>query len=73
MEDPIMIDARGYSCPTPLLMIQKAIKEGNNPATVEMLVDAPCAVENVSRYGKKAGYQVAVEDKGDYTKLTLTK
>ena len=54
-------------------MIQKAIKEGNNPATVEMLVDAPCAVENVSRYGKKAGYKVAVEDKGDHTKLTLTK
>ena len=30
-----------------------------------MLVDAPCAVENVSRYGKKTGYKVAVEDKGD--------
>ena len=38
-----------------------------------MLVDAPCAVEHVSRYGKKTGYKVAVEDKGDYTKLTLTK
>ena len=68
-----MIDARGYSCPTPLLMIQKAIKEGNNPATVEMLVEAPWAEENVSRYGKKTGYKVAVEDKGDYTKLTLPK
>ena len=68
-----MIDARGYSCPTPLLMIQKAIKEGNNPPTVEMLVDATSAVENVSRYGKKTGYKVAVEDKGDHTKLTLTK
>ena len=50
-----MNDARGYSCPTPLLMIQKAIKEGKHPATVEMLVDAPCAVENVSRYGRRPG------------------
>ena len=24
-----MVDARGYSCPTPVIMVQKAVKEGS--------------------------------------------
>ena len=67
-----MIDARGYSCPTPLLMVQKAIKE-QNPATLEVAVDNQCSVENVKRFAQNAGYQVKVSDfEGDF-KLVLTK
>ncbi|NLU24029.1 MAG: recombinase [Clostridiales bacterium] len=67
-----MIDARGLSCPGPVLMVQKAVKEGN-PASLEVLVDDKCAVENITRFAKNNGYAVAVADAaGDYS-LTLSK
>ena len=67
-----MVDARGYSCPTPVIMVQKAVKEGN-PAKLEVAVDNQCSVENVTRLAQNAGYKVQVSDfEGDF-KLTLTK
>ena len=33
-----MVDARGYSCPMPVIMVQKAVK-GQNPGQLEVLVD----------------------------------
>ena len=67
-----MVDARGYSCPTPVIMVQKAVKDGS-PAKLEVAVDNQCSVENVTRFAQKAGYRVSVTDfEGDF-KLTLTK
>ena len=67
-----MIDARGYSCPTPVVMVQKAVKNGA-PDTLEVAVDNQCSVENVTRCARNAGYQVEVRDfEGDF-KLVLTK
>ncbi len=67
-----MVDARGYSCPTPVVMVQKAVKEGN-PTKLEVAVDNQCSVENVTRFAQNAGYKVQVSDfEGDF-KLTLTK
>ena len=67
-----MIDARGYSCPTPVVMVQKAVKNGA-PDTLEVAVDNQCSVENVSRFARNAGYQVEARDfEGDF-KLVLTK
>ncbi len=67
-----MVDARGYSCPTPVIMVQKAVKDGS-PKQLEVLVDNQCSVENVTRFAKNAGYQVAVKDFEGNFKLTLTK
>lgn len=67
-----MIDARGYSCPMPVVMVQKAVKNGA-PNSLEVVVDNQCSVENVQRFARNAGYQVEVQDfAGDY-KLILTK
>lgn len=67
-----MVDARGYSCPTPVIMVQKAVKDGS-PQKLEVAVDNQCSVENVKRFAQNAGYQVKVSDfEGDF-KLTLTK
>ena len=67
-----MVDARGYSCPTPVVMVQKAVKE-KNPSKLEVAVDNQCSVENVTRFAQNAGYKVSVaEFEGDF-KLTLTK
>lgn len=68
-----MIDARGYACPMPVVMVQKAVKSGQ-PQELEVLVDNPCAVENVSRFASNQGYAVEVRDaEDDEYKLLLTK
>ena len=64
-----MVDARGYSCPTPVIMVQKAVKDGA-PATLEVAVDNQCSVENVTRFARNAGYQVQVSDLDGDFKLT---
>ena len=67
-----MVDARGLSCPAPVLMVQKEVKKGA-PKSLEILVDDRCAVENITRFGRSQGYQVAVAEDGDDFLLTLTR
>ena len=52
-----MVDTRGYICPTPVLMVQKALKD--RPAMVEVLAEAGAAVENITRFAHSQGYQVS--------------
>lgn len=68
-----MIDARGYACPMPVVMMQKAVKDGT-PQQVEVLLDNPCSVENVTRFAGNNGYEVEVRpaDDDEYT-LVLTR
>ena len=67
-----MIDARGYSCPTPVVMVQKAVKNGA-PDTLEVAVDNQCSVENVTRYGHSQGYKVETAPEGADFRLKLKK
>ena len=67
-----MVDARGLLCPMPVVMVQKEVK-ANAPATLDVLVDDPCAVENVTRFANSQGYKVAVTEDGADFKLALTK
>ena len=66
-----LLDARGLSCPEPVIMIRKAMMSKEN--AYEMVVDNPTSRENVTRYAEHQGYTVAVaESAGEYT-LTMTK
>lgn len=67
-----MIDARGYSCPMPVVMVQKEVKK-NAPAELEVLVDNQCAVENVTRFAENHGYSAAATKEGEDFRLKLTK
>lgn len=67
-----MVDARGFLCPMPVVMVQKEVK-AHNPSTLDVLVDDPCAVENITRFAGSCGYQIAVAEEGPDFKLTLTK
>lgn len=68
-----MIDARGLSCPLPVIMTQKAVN-ADHPDTLEVLVDNQTAVQNVSRFAGSAGYRIAVKELEDEEFcLTLTK
>lgn len=66
-----MVDARGYSCPMPVIMVQKAVKKENGD--LEVLVDNQCAVDNVTRFAENQGYTVTVEPKGSDFRLLLKK
>ena len=60
------LDARGLSCPEPVIMIQKAMK--TKEAAYVMIVDNHASKENVTRFAEKSGYQVSVnESNGEYT------
>ena len=67
-----MVDARGFSCPMPVVMVQKEVKK-NAPANLEVLVDNQCSVENVTRFAEGQGYQVKVAVEGEDFRLTLSK
>ena len=66
-----MVDTRGYICPTPVLMVQKALKDG--PASLEVLCDARAAVENITRFARSQGYQISEVPGGPQYRLPLTK
>ncbi len=66
-----MIDAKGLSCPQPVILTKKALKE--TPAGISIQVDNVCAVENISRFGNNSGYAVQVAQEGDTYTLTLSK
>ena len=67
-----MIDARGYSCPMPVVMVQNEVKK-SAPDTLEVLVDSQTCVENVTRFGEKQGYAVSCANEGADFRLTLKK
>lgn len=65
------IDARGLSCPQPVILATQAMKAGQFPIEVE--VDTVTARENVRRAATNAGLHVSVETKGDEFTLTIEK
>jgi tRNA 2-thiouridine synthesizing protein A len=66
-----VVDARGLSCPQPVIDTKKAISAGQFPIVV--LVDTVTSRENVRRIAEKSGLKVAVTQDGDEFKLTLSK
>ena len=64
-------DARGLSCPQPVIMARNAIKEGVFP--IEILVETVTSRENVRRASEKMGCTVEIEEAGDEFRLILNK
>jgi TusA-related sulfurtransferase len=67
-----MIDARGLSCPMPVLMVQREVKK-NQPKTIEVLVDNMTAVGNITRFAASQHYEVRYEEKAGDFRMTLWK
>ena len=66
-----MVDARGLSCPMPVLMTKKAMKRKED--YYQVLVDSKTPCENVTRFAESQGYKVEVEEKGGEYLLKLSK
>ena len=63
------VDARGLSCPQPVILTRNAIQVGDFP--IEVLVETVTSRENVKRAAEKAGCVVQVEEMAGEFKLTL--
>jgi len=67
------VDARGFSCPQPVLMTLDGIKKADTGEIV-ILVDTDTSKENVSRAATSQGWQVkdVLEEGGGY-RVTISK
>ena len=66
------IDARGFACPMPVIMVQKEVK-ASAPSELKVLVDNKCAVENVTRFARSERYNVTSREMEDDFEVVLTK
>ena len=67
----IEVDARGFSCPVPVVKTRKAIDDNpNQPITV--LVESEVSKENVTRLAQGKGYSVDTVTVEDGFELNLS-
>ncbi|MEG0895739.1 MAG: sulfurtransferase TusA family protein, partial [Oscillospiraceae bacterium] len=52
----VTIDARGLSCPQPVVLTKKALAENKNCAII--IVDNTIALENITRFAENKGLTV---------------
>jgi TusA-related sulfurtransferase len=68
-----VVDARGLSCPQPVLMTLDEIKNVNRGEIVVM-VDTDTSKENVSRAAKIQGWEVVdIQPEGEGYRITIRK
>ena len=65
-----LVDARGLSCPQPVILTRRAIQAGDLPA--EVAVDSAAALENVRRAAERLGCQATVTEVGDEYRVTIS-
>ena len=68
-ENNRVVDARGHSCPEPVLMTKKALAQQSG--RLQVLVDNQVAVDNIIRFAQNKGLAVRVENKGSDFQLTI--
>ncbi len=66
--EALKIDARGLSCPQPVLLTMEALKQ--NAPRYEIVVDNHTAQQNVTRCLKRAGKTVTAAVSGEDITLT---
>ncbi len=66
------IDARGLSCPLPVIKTKKALEETTD-GQITVIVDNAAARDNVTRLAKSKKCTVSVDKKGDDYYLTLAR
>ena len=67
-----MIDARGLSCPMPVVMVQNEVKK-SSPDNLKVQVDSMVCVENITRFANSKKYDVEIIKNDGEFELILTK
>lgn len=65
------IDARGLSCPQPVVLTQKVIQEGHD--VLEVIVDNEVSKENILRLVNKSGMKSEIRKEGDDMVIIIEK
>jgi len=65
------IYARGLSCPQPVVLVDRAVKEGSTD--LEILVDNEVSRENVLRMAARRGFKTDVRQEGQDTIIRATR
>ena len=66
------VDARGLSCPQPVINARKKMKQVGSGA-IEVIVDTTTSRDNVTRMATKEGWGVETRGEGEDILLVLTK
>jgi tRNA 2-thiouridine synthesizing protein A len=67
------VDARGLSCPQPVLMTLNQIKQSGK-GRIEVIVDTETSRENVTRAAESQGWRVEnIHPEGDVYKIEISK
>ena len=67
------VDARGLSCPQPVLMTMDEMK-ASGKGQITILVDTDTSKENVSRAAQSQGWQVEdVQEEGEGYRISIKK
>jgi len=67
------IDARGKTCPVPLIMTKKALEEADTDETLVILLDNETSSGNVTRFLEDHGMVVHAQKEGSNITLTVHK
>ncbi|HUT69621.1 MAG TPA: sulfurtransferase TusA family protein [Desulfatiglandales bacterium] len=68
-----IVDARGFSCPQPVLMTLDEIKKVDK-GEIQVLVDTDTSKENVDRAATSKGWEVKdIQEEGEGYRITISK
>ena len=67
------VDARGLSCPEPVLLTRNALTDLLKVDELEVLVETVASRENVRRMAESKGFDVRTEEAADGFRLLITK
>lgn len=71
MSERMKIDARGLSCPQPVLETKRAIERAK-AGELTVLVDTATSRENVRRFAENAGWRAEARAVEDYYEVRIT-
>ena len=60
--DKNIVDARGLSCPQPVILTMKALEKNTS---VRVLADNETAVQNITRFADSKGKSISTEKDGE--------
>jgi tRNA 2-thiouridine synthesizing protein A len=67
-----IIDARGLSCPQPVILTNKKMKDLGR-GIFEILVDTETSKENISRLAQQSGWHIEAKQEDEDIRLVLKK
>ena len=62
------VDARGRSCPEPVIMAKRALKESEE---IDVLVDNRASLENIQRFGRAMKKNVSSREEGSGWRIEI--